>query len=88
MTEKIIPLAEKVLTVKPNSDRAMEAHELSQIIRRYNVSSIACNSVKEAIENCLSDFCEDSIICIFGSLYFVGEAREYIISRMPNVYVS
>lgn len=84
MIEKIIPLSETVFTVKPNNERALDAHELSEIINRYNVNSVPCISVKEAIVKCLSESCNESLICIFGSLYFVGEARELIIKGALN----
>ena len=49
-------------------------------MRSIGVDAEAFESLEEAVDCAL----EGDIICIFGSLYFVGKAREYL--RESNTF--
>lgn len=72
----IAPLAEKVYTITPPNPRALSAEDLAACVRSIGVDAEAFESLEDAVDCAL----EGDIICIFGSLYFVGKAREYLIS--------
>lgn len=78
MIDKIAPISESILTVSPKNERALDAQILSEVIKEYNIRTKACSSVEEAIDLVLSESVDSSIICICGSLYYVGEARNLI----------
>jgi dihydrofolate synthase/folylpolyglutamate synthase len=88
--EVILPIADKIITVTPNSDRALRAEETADFIKSYcskmlpNVTIDVSSSVsiEEAIEKSLKESDSEDIICAFGSLYYIGEVRNYF--RLHN----
>lgn len=79
MIDKIAPISESILTVSPKNERALDAQTLSEIIKEHNIKTQACSSIEEAIDLVLLEAIDSSIICICGSLYYVGEARNLIL---------
>ncbi len=70
--------AEKFYAVSPPSYRALEAEALAEEIRQKgSVPVSAYDSIPEAIEAALAEAGRDDVICIFGSLYQVGDVRRY-----------
>ncbi|SEJ02744.1 dihydrofolate synthase / folylpolyglutamate synthase [Lachnospiraceae bacterium A10] len=76
MMRLIAPLAEKVYTITPPNPRALSAKDLAAYVRSIGVDAEAFESPEDAVDCALAG----DVICIFGSLYFVGKAREYFIS--------
>jgi dihydrofolate synthase/folylpolyglutamate synthase len=72
MMRLIAPLAEKVYTITPPNPRALSAKDLAAYVRSIGVDAEAFESLGDAVDCAL----EGDVICIFGSLYFVGKARE------------
>jgi len=77
MVEAIVPIADQVITVTPESDRALPAEELAIFIKSYCKSVIASDKIEDAIETSLKVSTLDSVICAFGSLFYIGKVREY-----------
>ena len=76
MIGQVTPLAKKFFTITPPSGRALPAAELAQFIHTATgLTATPCNTVNTAIRMAMSQAAEDDVICIFGSLYYVGEAR-------------
>jgi len=76
MLKEIVPYAHKVILCKPNMDRAASSTSLARIIKGYNVKHYKVDDVKEATLYALSIASRKDLICIAGSLFTVGEARE------------
>ncbi|WP_420540398.1 bifunctional folylpolyglutamate synthase/dihydrofolate synthase (plasmid) [Paenibacillus polymyxa] len=77
MTQYILPIAKFVSTVSPLSDRSLSAAMLADIIHKQNFDNVKnFENLKEALHWNLSQSEEDAIICIMGSLYVVGEAKQ------------
>ena len=73
MFQVILPLAKRVYCVNPDNPRALYAEKAKEIVASYGVEAKACTIV-EAI-----DFaCQDELVCIFGSLYYVGSAKKIL----------
>lgn len=85
MIDKIAPISESIFTVSPKNERALDAETLSEVIEEYSIKTKACSSIKEAIDLVLSESVDSSIICICGSLYYVGEARNLIMQGDFNI---
>ena len=81
MVGRIAPLAEHIYTVSPKNDRALNAEVLSKIVAEHGIGTKAFNSIEEVVNSTLSQASGEDIICICGSLYYVGEARKLIINR-------
>lgn len=69
----VMPLAEQICCVAPNSDRALDATELAARIK--DVPAIPCASAAEAIEQARKTGLP---VCVCGSLYLVGAIQEYV----------
>jgi len=73
----ILPLAERIYTFTPDSERAMEAAELA---RHLTAAGAAVEAVAGgtalALAYAKKDAGPDGVVCYFGSLYSVHEARE------------
>jgi dihydrofolate synthase/folylpolyglutamate synthase len=76
LLDGLIPLAEKIFITKANIRRAADPELILEEIKDYNVNKIAVTPVKAAVKNALSEAAEDDLVCICGSLFIVGEARE------------
>jgi dihydrofolate synthase/folylpolyglutamate synthase len=77
MMEPMIPLAERFITVTPNSLRALKARDLESYLLSRGVDAINGGEVEEAVFAALNLVSEGDVICAFGSLYYIGEVREY-----------
>lgn len=74
----IAPLADKFYAVTPNSYRALSAEQLAkEITTRCNVPAKSYDTIPEALDDVMANATKDDIICVFGSLYQVGEIRSY-----------
>ena len=74
----IIPLADKFITVTPNSDRALPARDLAMFLRHYYKDVIVSDTISWAVEKGLSKASDDDLICACGSLYYIGEVRSLL----------
>lgn len=78
--KKIQPLAHTIITVTTNNTKAMNSGELLKYVNGYCHHTIASDTIREAIGQSLSIAGEDDVICAFGSLYYIGEIREYFMN--------
>ena len=74
MMEQVIPLAKRFICVTPNSERALSASRLAQLLQKRGCEAECLPSVEAGVERCLS--WGDSPVVAFGSLYMAGEIRE------------
>ena len=82
MLERIGPLAQRFITVTPDCIRAMPSGQLrSEILARFSLPVQSATSVESGISLALETCRETDAICIFGSLYQAGAAREFFKSR-------
>lgn len=77
MMEAVIPLAEGFITVTPNSPRALSSTDLEMYLKSYCRNVANGGEIREAIKLSLELASKDEIICAFGSLYYIGQVREY-----------
>ena len=70
MVKEILPLAESVTTVTPDSGRALQGETLAEYIRSYGVCAENTEQMQEAFLQI-----RDKTVA-FGSLYFIGEIRK------------
>ncbi len=71
MVKEILPLAESVTTVTPDSGRALQGETLAEYIRSYGVFAENTEQMQEAFFQI-----RDKTVA-FGSLYFIGEIRKF-----------
>lgn len=78
MVGELLPLAKRVLTVRPESERAKDENELAAWVRAEGVGAEAHATLGEALDAALAAAEADDVICAFGSLYSVGELRHHL----------
>ena len=86
MIEELLPLALDFKTVTVESERALQAKQLAECIRKHGVDAGVLSDIKEALPD-FSVLTEEKTV-VFGSLYFIGEIeqllREYKKSNDPG----
>lgn len=76
--ELTMPMAKSYHTVTPPNSRALSAQELAAEVKRHgDVPVFAYDDIPSALDAVLASVTADEIVCIFGSLYQVGEVRSY-----------
>ncbi len=74
--EPVAPMVKTAVTITPPSPRAMEADELSKLLKsEFNILSESCDDIKGGVKKIMSLATENDIICAYGSLYSVGDIR-------------
>lgn len=81
MLEIIAPICDVIVTTKSQNKRATEPIKLKEITEKLNFKNqvIVKNKVDEAVKYAVSIAKKDDLICVTGSLFTVGEARDYLV---------
>lgn len=77
MIRTMLPLAKRFLTITPDSPRSLTATTLAKIIREEGGDAEPMESVDIALETALHTSEENDVICVFGSLYYLAQVREF-----------
>src|SRR5579863_9557532 len=78
MTEILFPLADRVITTRPDNPRAAPPEEIQQAAARTSVESECIEDVQDALERARSLATPGTVIVITGSIYLVGEVMRII----------
>ncbi len=81
LTEKIFPMADKIILTKANIRRAAEPELILDNIKDTNIEIEVKTPVKRAVDTALGEASAHDLICICGSLFVVGEARVYLLGQ-------
>jgi len=71
----ILPLAARIYTITPDNPRAMEAAALADYLSGQGVPAEAADDVQTALDRAKQTAGVGGVVCYFGSLYSVGDAR-------------
>ncbi len=82
MCSIIMPIADTVITTKPDSERALSSEELGGVANKYNDSVIISSSILDAYNTSIESAKEDDLIVFCGSLYMIGRVRDIIQKHM------
>ena len=76
--EEVAPLAQSFAAIAPPSARALSSVALADVIKELTgMDANAYSSPADALDAELKLLEKDDILCIFGSLYQIGEIRDY-----------
>lgn len=80
---EIIPIAYSIIVTKSVNNRACDPNELKKMIENSGFKNeiFIKNKISDAIEFAKSITKRDDLICITGSLFTVGEARDHLILK-------
>ena len=76
MLNCLLPTAKRVILTKAKINRAMEPEQLEPVARKITPNVTLITGVKQALEHAINTTSKNDIICVAGSLYVVGEAKE------------
>ncbi len=79
--QTLAPLADRILLTRPHTERASSPALLLDVLGDRRKKAEVVEDFAEAIEKGLSMTRQEDLLCITGSLYTVGEARDYLVSR-------
>jgi dihydrofolate synthase/folylpolyglutamate synthase len=76
MLNCLLPTASHIILTRAKINRAMEPQKLESIAKKIIPGVTIIPDVKLALEHAIKTASPDDIICVAGSLYVVGEAKE------------
>ncbi|MCI5146700.1 MAG: bifunctional folylpolyglutamate synthase/dihydrofolate synthase, partial [Candidatus Electrothrix sp. AR3] len=83
--QAIAPIANTIIFTRPESERSATSKELQAALPPASAQKIiATDSVQTALDQACALAGEDDLICIAGSLYLVGAARQLLLGDLVN----
>jgi dihydrofolate synthase/folylpolyglutamate synthase len=81
MLKIIVPMAFMIIVTKPDNKRACNQSDLKKMIHDFELKKevVVKDRISNAVEFAKSMAKKDDLILVTGSLFTVGEAREYLI---------
>jgi len=76
MLKSLLPLSSRVILTRAKIDRALNPQRLMEVVKYYNIESIIVPDVARAVKHAIDINPPNGAICIAGSLYVVGEAKD------------
>jgi len=82
MVESLVPCADTIIITKAKIDRSLETSVLKKAVQNITKKRvIIIENVKDAVTHAIDISRDEDAICIAGSLYVAGEAREQLINK-------
>jgi dihydrofolate synthase/folylpolyglutamate synthase len=78
MLALLVPACKKLILTRPIIDRALEPEALLPVVKPYAKETTIIPSVPDAVNHAIDTAGADEVVCIAGSLYVVGEARQML----------
>jgi len=80
---EIAPLADNIIFTRPESERSATLDQLLETLpAAMQKKAVLSSSVEESIDKARELATEDDLICIAGSLYLVGAARQLLVGEL------
>lgn len=78
MLQSLLPLCSRAIFTQAKIDHAVPPDKLSAIAKTITPNIAVFNDVEQAVKHAVKTASPDDAICIAGSLYVVGEAKEVL----------
>ncbi len=85
MMENILPLAERFYTTTPPNPRALDGKVLAEKLRQKGAMAASFDDVLTAARQAMSDANGSKVVCVFGSLYFLGQVRSLFLKKDNDI---
>ncbi len=79
MMRMTMPLADQVILTMPSGHRAAGTDEMKAYALKYVKDVVSEPDVGKAVEKALQQAKVEDLVCVFGSLYMIADARNYFI---------
>lgn len=85
MLEILVPCAQNIIITKAKIDRSLEPSVLKKAAQRFTNGPVTIiEDVKEALTHAINTSSDEDAVCVAGSLYVAGEAKEKIENDLDN----
>jgi dihydrofolate synthase/folylpolyglutamate synthase len=81
IVSRCAPLAHKIFITMPKTERAASVETLKKYIKPYSKTVVSIEDVAEACNAAISNADDDDLVCVAGSIFTAGEARNILISE-------
>jgi len=78
MLKSLLPVCHRVIITRAKIDRALDPRRLYSKAQKFNSNVSIVATVPDAFRQAVETASADEVICVAGSLYVVGEAKEAI----------
>ena len=78
MLQKLTNFADHFILVRPNQKRSESPTRLKKILKKYNASCEVIENIPKAMRKVKQTALSDDMVCITGSIFTVGEAKQYL----------
>ncbi|HCX89410.1 MAG: bifunctional folylpolyglutamate synthase/dihydrofolate synthase [Deltaproteobacteria bacterium CG12_big_fil_rev_8_21_14_0_65_43_10] len=78
---KLVPLADKIVLTRPRMDRSASPQILYEEVKKYYKEAEIVDDVKKAVSFAISLAQREDMVCVTGSIFTVGEARELFLTH-------
>jgi len=76
MLESLLPLASRLVLTRAKIDRALDPRRLQEVAAGFSAKTTIIPDVAQAVKHAVDTSKPADAVCIAGSLYVVGEAKE------------
>jgi dihydrofolate synthase/folylpolyglutamate synthase len=76
--KKLASFADHFILVRPNQERSENPTRLKEILRKYKSSCEIIENIPKAIIKAKQTALPEDMICVTGSIFTVGEAKQYL----------
>jgi dihydrofolate synthase/folylpolyglutamate synthase len=80
MAQILFPLFERVIVTPVASPRSATAEELLAVAQQTGVNAAAAPDPRAALDRALAEATPHALIVVAGSVYLVGEVRQYLLT--------
>jgi dihydrofolate synthase/folylpolyglutamate synthase len=77
----LLPLADRILAVTPGMPRSLPSHELAELCGAVGGGAEDTGSVANGIDRARREAAPEDLVVVCGSLFVVGEARAFLLSK-------
>lgn len=82
MCGEIMPMADTIITVTPDSPRALTSEELGKEALNYCADVMISTSIEDAYKKSIERAGREDLVLFCGSLYMIGHIRSLIVKSM------
>jgi len=84
MINPVIEIADRVITVRPDNPRAMDAEALASKLSAYDIPAFPFDSIEDGVYEAVKQAGESGIVCAIGSLFLSKDIRAAYINVTQN----
>ena len=78
MVKELADIADRFIAVTPDTPRALAAENLSKVMSKYCQHVECSDTIKKAVETAINIASTEDIIASLGSLYYIGQVRDFV----------